>query len=461
MTFAEWVELVKTAYQGSEPTHDELIMAIKDGARAVLVRDVESDLVLAKSYRDTFAEAKADLAGTRIADDIATVVAEVKTLMPIDDDTEAVVAMLENAIKAACNGLNGVADRFDALLIEAALELQRHVPFYQSRHENAYLKNSSGVEAEAFVSTITPPAGMRLSQIWYGHHYDALAEAVTYAAGDFVESNRRIYICRTGGTLLAGQLGAGLTSINYADEEIGEGLVFQFYRPKILVPVRNYPWVDRARMRTGRMGVGPVYALSPQTDKLWFYPALDDDHQFVMEWVGIKEEWEDSDEVSFDAKAAAAAAHFIRSHLRREVVDDPRGSAAEFALWQRDIRGLVVDDQQRKTGTTTEVAAYDYYRRAGCVGVLACRVSSGGGGSGSALSTTSGFSSTVTTLDLLAAVPTTNLIVGSFISFWNEDVEAMVTYRLIESTDAENRPGTVWPLDHDATSNAKAWLAVS
>lgn len=456
MTFAEWRTLVKIAYQGGEPTTASLLRAVADGARAVTVRDVESDLALARSYRDSFAKARVGMAGTRITDEIATVLTSVKTLMPIDNDTEAIEAIVDNAIEAAYDEVNGTADRFDALLVEAAVELQRHVPFFQTRHENSYLQNSTGVTNEAFISRVAPPAGMRLGQMWYGHYHEALAEGTEYEAEDLVESNGRIYEVLADGSLADGALGDGLTSTDGEAETLGS-MSFRYLKPVVLVPARDYRWVDRARLRAGRMTVGPCYTLSDQADQLWFYPALDDTHRFVMEWVGIKEDWEDGDEVTFDAKAGAAAAHFIRSNLVREMLDDQRGAAAAFALWQRDLRGLVVDDQDRHTGTTAQVAAWDFWSRCGW-GCVPCGTTSGGGG-GVVASLTSGFSDTVTTLEELAALPTTATDVPIFLSWWNEETETLVTYRLIAGT-AETGPGIQRPDDYNEATNAKIWVGV-
>lgn len=456
MTFAEWRTLVKIAYQGGDPDTDALMMAIKDGARAVTVRDVESDLPLAKSYRDTFRDARYEMAATRITDDVATVVTAVKLLMPIDDDTEAITGILENAIKSAYNMFNGSADRWDALLIEAAVEMQRHVSFFTTRHENSYLQNSTGVTNDAFFSKVTPPAGMRLTQMWYGPYVAALAEGVTYEDGDYVESNGRIYEVVVGGVLGEDQLGDGLTSTDYDDEALGD-LAFRFLRPVILVPARAYVWADRARFRAGRFSGGPLYTISDETDELWFYPPLGDDNRFVMEWVGVKEEWEDTDEVTFDAKAAACAAHFIRSNLLREIVSDSRRSAEAFALYQRELRGLVVDNEQRQAGMASQVAAYNYW--GGCRWGP-CRVTTSGGGSGTTVSTVSGFSDTITTLDLLAAVPTVDLDVPVFLTWWNADLETLVTYRLIAGTAATS-PGIQRPNDYADGTNEKIWVAVA
>lgn len=362
-TWEQWVDEVQLAY-GGEMTQTQLKTAVKDGARAVMARDVESDLALAKSYRDSFKEARFDLAAARI-DDINAFVAEVLPLMPVDDDTSAMADALENAIRSACDTINGDANKFEKLVAEAAIEMQRHIPFFQARHENVYLKDGDGVTNEAFVSKTAPPDGFRLTQMWFGKYYPDLEEEVAYEADDFVVSNNRVYKVITGGTLTEGQLGDGLTSTDGEDEELGD-LVFQYYSPLVLIPARAYPWIDRARLRAGRMSAGPVYALSDQFDELWLYPPLDDDHRFVMEWVGIKQSWEDDDEVTFDSKAAACAAHYVRSFLQREILGDSRKSAEEFALFQRDLRGLVIDCEQREQGMSARVAAYQYWNTAPC-----------------------------------------------------------------------------------------------
>lgn len=367
MTFEAWRTLVKLAYQGGEPTTDSLMMAIKDGARAVTVRDVESDLALAKSYRNSFIEARYEMAATRITDAVGTVVAAVKLLMPIDDDTAAITGLLENAIKSAYNTFNGTADRWDALLVEAAVEMQRHVPFFQVRQITTFLADGDGVTTEGFVSRVPVPAEARIQQLWYGHYYPALEPDVEYAADDIVISNGRAYKVITGGTLTSYEIGAGLTSTDGEDEDLGD-LVFNYYQPERDWPVRNLNWNQRNVLLAGDFSGGPAYALPPQIDEIWLYPALDADHRFDLEWVGVAQEYADEDEVTFDAKAAACAAHFIRSHLLREIMQDSRRSAEAFALFQRELRGLVVDNEQREQGAPVSVAPYDYRRRWRCFG---------------------------------------------------------------------------------------------
>lgn len=362
MTFGAWSTLTKVAYQGGEPVTASLMRAIADGARAVLVRDVESDLALAKSYRTSFDEANFSMAGTRITDSLPTVIAAVRALMPIDSDTAAADAILDNAIESAYDRFNGVADRWDALLVEAAIEMQRHVPFFHARQVTTYLEGGAGVTAVGFISRVALPEDARIQQLWYGRYVAELEPDVAYEADDYVTSNGRVYKVITGGTLTIYDIGDGLTSTDREDESLGD-LVFQYFEAERDWPVRKIDWNQRNVLMAGDFSGGPLYAFPPEQDQIWMFPALDADHRFDLEWVGIAQSYEDSDEVTFDTKAAACAAHFIRSHLLREIMKDQSGSAQAFALFQRDLRGLVVDCEQRDQGAPVSVAPYDWRRR--------------------------------------------------------------------------------------------------
>lgn len=362
MQFSDWRTLVKNAFQGGEPTHSLLMMAVKDGARAVLVRDVESDLALAKSYSNSFNEAKVKLAGTRITDAIADVIIEVSGLMPIDQDTVATTSILENAITAAYDDINGIADKWDAYLIQAAIEFQRHVPFYQVRQSTNFLEDTAGVTNEGFISRVALPDTARIQQVWYGHYYPDLEPDVELAADDIVISNGRAYKVITGGTLTIYDIGTGLQNTNADDETLGD-VVFRYHSGEKDWPVRKIEWGARNRLMAGDFSGGPLYAFPPESDELWFYPILDSTHRFTLEWVGVVESFEETDEVLFDQTAAEGAAHYIRAMLYTTELDDARNAAASMALFQRALRKAVVDNEARDTGSPTVVAPYDYRRR--------------------------------------------------------------------------------------------------
>jgi len=341
--------------------------------RAITGRDVESDLALAKSYSNSFGAAKVRLAGTRITDDLPTVTIAVKALMPIDDDTPAILAILENAIAAAYDDINGIADKWDAYLIQVAIALQRHVPFYQIRQIMSVIEATAGLTTEGFISRIALPEGARLQQVTFGRRYDALEPDVALAVDDIVISNGRAYKVIVGGTLTVYDIGAGLTSTDGEDEILGD-LTFQYYTPERDWPCRPFEWTARNRIFSGDFSGGSVYSIPPQFDEIWLYPKLDADHRFDLEWVGVVETFEDVDEVTFDRTAAEAAAHFIKSRLYQSELDDVRNSAASDTLYQLAMRKAVVDNLDRETGSPTQVQPYDYRRRCwawgNCCGIV-------------------------------------------------------------------------------------------
>ena len=61
-TYADWLADVAVAYRGGAPSASEILLCIKDGVRGIMARDIESDLPLAKSYRDSFDRALVKLA---------------------------------------------------------------------------------------------------------------------------------------------------------------------------------------------------------------------------------------------------------------------------------------------------------------------------------------------------------------------------------------------------------------
>lgn len=379
MTFAQWRTLVVAVYQGGTTTHAFQMRICADGARSITVRDVESDLVLSKSYQNSHMAGLVKGAGTPITDDIAAVIAEVRGLMPLDADTPAISAIVDNAITTAYDGINTLAIKFDALLIQVMIDLQRHVPFYQVRQETVYLDGESGVTHDGFIDRVALPEFARIQQVWYGHYYAALA-AGAYEAGDRLTSNGRVYQVVDGGTITGDEIGDGLTSTNGENETLGN-LIFRYREGEREFPVRNITWGQRNVLRAGNTSVGPMYAFPPESDELWLYPALDAVHQFRLEWVGVAEVFADEDDVLFDQTAAEAAAHYIKAKIYESELDDSRTAATSFALYQAAVRKAVVDNEARATGSPTVVAPYDWRGRCwrGCLSNSNC--SPGGTGS--------------------------------------------------------------------------------
>lgn len=357
-TWDDFTEAVKAFYwPAATPTPAQQYRAVGDLAHAIFVRQVESDLPLAKSFKDSYDAMRFKLAGSRIAANLAATTAAVKNLLPVDTDTvtnPTGTLILDNAIENAYDDFNGTADLFDTLLVQAAMDLQRHVPFYQGRNETVYTKDTDGLLNKGFVSQTPLPADFRIQQVWAAKFHTALAEDVPFAADDIVESNGRFYKVTVGGTLTAGQLGTGLAEQTRDVAETLGDLTFFYHGDSKSIPVRKFPWADREALYSGRLGMGPLYTISPQFDQLWLYPALIDGNQFFMlEWVGVKTSYADDDAVTFDTLAAQAAAQYVKAFLAKDLADDGRASAAAYAMYQKLVRDAVIDNQFRETGTTS------------------------------------------------------------------------------------------------------------
>lgn len=353
-TWDDHVAAVKAAYwTAGIPTSNQMYRAIADYAHSIFVRQTESDIPLAKSFSDSYDQLKIRLAGATITDTDANVIAAVQALLPVDTDTSGTEALLQNAILQARDDFNGLAARFEIEVVNAAMDLQRHIPYYQGRNETVYQQAGAGFVNKGFVSQVPLPADFRIQQVWCGRYFTALVEDVAFVAGDEVESNGRVYKVTVGGELTTGQLGTGLQGQERCvDESLGD-MTFRYHCDLAMVPVRRCEWGNREVLYSGRFS-GNAYTISPQFDSLWLYPAIVDPCTFFMlEWVGIKTAYADDDEVTFDIVAQQASAQYVRAMLTKDANDDGRASSAALQLYQMLVRKAVVDNQARETGSTS------------------------------------------------------------------------------------------------------------
>lgn len=73
---------------------------------------------------------------------------------------------------------------------------------------------------------------------------------------------------------------------------------------------------------------------------------------------------------------------------------------------------------------------------------------------------TSGITTTITSVAMLATLPTLNKRVGMLLEFWNAATETIVTYRLMTSVLA-TAAGAQRPTDWNEFTNQKVWVAVA
>jgi hypothetical protein len=351
LTWTQFREAAIAAYNpGAQGTAREAaaIEAVALFVKSKIVREVDSDLERAKSYLNSYIDAKLKLAGYTITSNFTTVKASVIIRLTNDGTRlplSAASGYNDLAIQEAIDDFNGTATMFDQLLITAAVEIQRHAPGYQSNQVSTYKKGDPTVTIDGFVSKVTFSEQGIIRAIWYGTRYNALAGNTAYAADDLVQSNGRVYKCVTAGTS-ANPIGAGLTSTDGEDETTGTA-VFQYYAPLDYDQMRNVPWWDRFRLQQDEPCTTGLCTIKKGGSEFWVYPALDDDHDIKVEWDGLKTTFSGSDATTFDQPCAQYAAQFIRGMLQKDILDDPRAANASLATASAMLKRLWMDSSSR------------------------------------------------------------------------------------------------------------------
>jgi len=351
MTYSAFKDAVLLAYnpgaQGSA-RENAAIEAVALLVKSQIVREVDSDLPLAKSFRDAYLAAKVKLAGYTITSNFATVKAAVIVRLTIDGARAGISEVSgynDVNIQQAIDDFNGGAVMFDQLLAAAALDLQRHVPCFQSNQENSYDIDSTEITNEGFVSKLTLPSQAVVKRLWHGYVYEALVANTAYAVDDYVLSNGRVYQCTVAGTS-ANPLGDGLLSTDGLAEVSGTAS-FVYLRPLDYLIATPVAWADRQAMFQNEACVNLVYAIKPTGDELWFYPALRQEYGLKLEWSGLKTTFAGGDSTSFDEPAAQYAAEYIRGMLQKNVAEDSKAAAGSLAVASDRLKRLWIDCYSR------------------------------------------------------------------------------------------------------------------
>ena len=333
-TYANFVAAVKARYyKAGSPGETDAYRAIADYAKSRIVRDVNRDIQLAKSFRDSYKDALVELAGYTITSTFAQVKAAVNTLLLVDGNVPSTAQFVDACISEAIGEINGMKTQFDRLVLEAAIDLQRHVTIYRIGHTDTLL--AADVETDGFASIYQLTYDQQLRSVRHGLYYAPLA-ADTYAENDITSSNGRLYICTIGGVVTTPDIGDGLLSIDSDEVEVIGGATFAYYGPVVTDFADKLKWTDRDALLQGKV-CAPSWTVNPGRTVLWFSPALDEDHRIEIEWDGLKQYFDDSDETPFDRNAEAYAAEYVRAKL----------TEGSMAMAQAALRRAWVDGEDR------------------------------------------------------------------------------------------------------------------
>lgn len=307
--------------------------------KGMICREVDHDVILSKSYRDYYDEMRRRLLGFTPSLAVgSTLDVAVRVLLPVDDQREGIQTYLTQQIKNAYLELVGISDFIDKVIREAAIDLQSYIPCYRIGEETVY--TNTDITAVGNISRGPIPEQAEIREAFYLTDIQLLAENVAYQAGDYVASNGSTYMCLVSGELTTGQLGSGLHTTDGTIETLG-GMTFTFIYGEgcmrsELVPI---PWSNRFELNclkdgcNGSRSKPAMIAIDPETYSFFLWPKLDSTHRLSVFWTGLKFDFADGDNVSFDETAQQAVSEFVLSKYYMQVEREPREAQMHGAAY--------------------------------------------------------------------------------------------------------------------------------
>lgn len=350
LTWAQFRTATKQLLSDLTASDDLFAAACAAYVKAMVCREVDHDLLLSKSYWNSYQELKRRLLGYSTFLVVgSTLDVAVKKLLPVDADREGIQTYLTQQIKNAYSELTSVSAFIEKLMREAVIDMQSYILCYRMGQETIFTEEDV-VQVGNLSRGPMPEAG-EFQQVFFLTSVDDLAIDTEYAAGDYVVSNGRIYRVLTSGTV--SDLGDGLLTTN-GTVELLDGVNFTFiygegcFRSEI-VPI---PWSERFTYSAFKDGCASkddpaVMAIDPETYSFFLWPKLDATHTLSVFWNGLKFEFADSDTVPFDESVQQAVSKFVLARYYLQVEHDAREASMHEALY-KELRARAFADCNKR-----------------------------------------------------------------------------------------------------------------
>jgi hypothetical protein len=348
LTWTQFSDKVGEFYNPSAKSTDReerAIDAVSFFVKAAITREVFADLPLARSYENSYMDIKLALAGYTITSNFGTVKTGAFTRLTKDGDRAAISAYSDLFIKRGIDDFNGAASTYNALLVEGAVECQRHVECLKSFHTTDVAL--AGVTNTTLTSTYIIPPGMEIRGVFVVEKKDALAINQDLDVGDEVLSNGRVYVVTEAGNT-GGDIGDGLLETQHGEDEIIGTVTFQYLEPEQQVTAEPAGARFKPAMDAGLSWLNPVYSINPDASGLTLYPALDADHVMRIWWSGLKTSFSGSDVTPFYPTAAQCVAEFIRGFMEKNVAGRPQDATRSLAAHAALLKRLWLDCGARR-----------------------------------------------------------------------------------------------------------------
>lgn len=119
------------------------------------------------------------------------------------------------------------------------------------------------------------------------------------------------------------------------------------------VPLLPFPWKDRSALISGKQSINGnsfYLCIDPYAASFFIYPEVDDNHQIVVNWDGVRNTFSPSDTVPFDEECAGVVATYVDAWLSKGAHDwSTWGEAMKPGVgsYYRKMRNLLLNAQNR------------------------------------------------------------------------------------------------------------------
>lgn len=312
------------------PTDDLMTMACALYCKAYLSREVDHDILMAKSYQDQYMDIRRRLLGYQTAlVPGSTLDPIVRTYLPVDTTRQGIQPLLTQLIKNAYQDVTGLYVFLDKAFREAAVDIQTFIPCYRITQTTCY--TNSDVTQVGGLARGEVPMGAQLYEAYYLEAIPVLAENVLYQIGQLVTSNGRTYTVLQSGLIGTGLLGPGLQTTDGSVEALGGmTFAFRFYETQLRSWMKQYDWHQRYefdRLKTGCSSRRMPAAIMIDEDTFSFYawPFLDSSGTFTYQitWTNPTVfTFGNTDLVPFDDEVESAVAEYVWAKFYESVEKD-------------------------------------------------------------------------------------------------------------------------------------------
>lgn len=320
-------------------TDDQFGMACALYVKSFLSREVDHDLLMAKSYMDSYKSLRRRLLGYQTTLTPGTSLDPVvRTYLPVDNTRQGVQTLITQLILNSYQDAQGLGPFLQRAFQEAVIDIQTLIPCYRVTETTSY--DTATTSNVGGLSRGQLPFSAQIYEAYYLYMVPALAELTPYLPGAEVSSNGRTYMVLQGGELSTGTLGSGLQTTDGSVEALGGvTFVFRYFEPYLRSYMKQLDWHERYeldKLKTGSKSRRyPAYiAIDPDSFSFYAWPQLDANHVYQLNWTAPTVfGFQNTDIVPFDSNVEAAVAEYIWAKYYMTVDQDANQAAKHGATY--------------------------------------------------------------------------------------------------------------------------------